>query len=559
MNYPQRYGPYTLLERLGHGGMSEVDLARQAVADAGYVRLLVIKRLRPDIAAQPHFVRMFQDEARINTELQHANIVQIYSFGSIGKEYYLAMEYIAGTDLRALQKAAIARGGDLPLKVTLRVIADVLAALDYAHRRVDTFGRTMNVVHRDVNPRNIMLSVRGEVKLIDFGVAKADTRPEHTISHSLKGKFAYMSPEQIEGNQPIDGRSDLYAIGLILHELVAGKSPFAGLNDIQTMHRILAGKIPPLDVGGRHPAPERIVALHQQALATNPELRFPDAATMRRSVLQAAEPIGGLATNAELAELVLQLMPDTDRDRLDRLSLYNDTADNLLEPDPTEEFAKTITDIELSASRLNDSPSNTTVNTSSTILQQAQTASRPIFIGLAAGLSILLFVGASIWAADRFLLPSPAQLTAPIPPTPEPEPAPEPEPKTSPQVFEPTTAPVIAPEPLPEPEPEPVRQPPRDTTTPRVLAPEPVPEPAPEQPPEPEPTEFGFIYVTSTPARGLPIYVDGVKVGQTPLRGHRLPVGVHKIETVAPGSEQRQSREVTVAVGRPAQVTFTQE
>ena len=168
MEYPQDYGDYTLLEAIGKGGMSHIDLAQTFITDAEYVRFLVIKRIQSKFIEDKSFIRMFQDEARIVSELQHANIAQVYSFGQHGDEYYMAMEYVAGVDLREVQRAVALQRKRIPLRISLRLIHDVLLALHYAHTRVDTFGDSMNIVHRDVNPRNIMISTRGEVKLIDF-------------------------------------------------------------------------------------------------------------------------------------------------------------------------------------------------------------------------------------------------------------------------------------------------------------------------------------------------------------------------------------------------------
>lgn len=308
--YPRPFGPYVLLERLGQGGMSEVDLARRAVDDAAFVRFVVIKRIHAAHSGDDSFVRMFHDEARINAELQHENIATVYDFGQEGDEFFLAMEYVAGCDLRRVQRLLVRKGDAFPLRVALRIVADVLAALDYAHGRVDTYGRSMNIVHRDVNPRNIMLSVRGEVKLIDFGVAKADNRAEHTVGHSLKGKFAYMAPEQIEATRPVDGRADVFAVGIVLHELLTNASPFAGLTEVQTMHRILAGQIPAVSSHAVRALPPTVVAIHDRALATDPDQRFASAGEMRDAIVAAAQELGGLCSRAELAGFLRQVDPD---------------------------------------------------------------------------------------------------------------------------------------------------------------------------------------------------------------------------------------------------------
>ena len=146
-----------------------------------------------------------------------------------------------------MQQALARKGKGLPIRITLRILVDILEALDYAHNRMDTFGHSMNIVHRDVNPRNVMLSIQGEVKLIDFGVAKSENRQDKTVGHAIKGKFAYMAPEQIDPKLgQVDGRTDMFAVGLMLYELVAGRRAFHQLTEVQIMHRLLSGEIPTL-------------------------------------------------------------------------------------------------------------------------------------------------------------------------------------------------------------------------------------------------------------------------------------------------------------------------
>jgi len=313
--YPRHYGNYILLEPIGAGGMSEVDLAHRGVDDTSFMRFAAIKRVARSNLADESFLRMFEDEARINGELHHGNIVQVYEFGkhtdpeTKAVEYFIAMEYVPGLDLRALQRASFSRRQPLPLRFSLSVLCEVLRGLQYAHNKVDALGRPMNIVHRDINPRNVMISVRGEVKLIDFGVALAEDRLEKTQGRSLKGKFAYMSPEQIEGNAPLDGRTDVYAVGLMLHELVGGRSPFHGLSELQIMHRILLGQIPPLNISADYPHPEWLLQVHAKALAQKREKRYADAQALMQDLEGLAECIGGLATEEERAELVADLDP----------------------------------------------------------------------------------------------------------------------------------------------------------------------------------------------------------------------------------------------------------
>jgi len=312
--------------------MSEVDLAHRGVDDTSFVRFVAIKRVAQSNLADESYVRMFMDEARINAELHHGNIVGVYDFGkqrddaSGREEFFMVMEYVPGLDLRALQRAAHALGHRLPLRFCFSVLHEVLRGLQYAHTKVDTLGRPMNLVHRDINPRNVMVSMRGEVKVIDFGVALAEDRLEKTQGRSLKGKFAYMSPEQIEGNVSLDGRTDLYAVGLMLHELVAGVGPFHGLTELQIMHRIVMGQIPDLQVPPEYPDGELLQALHQRALARDRDQRFPDARAFRKGVEEAAEVIGGLATQQERAALVASLAPQQVQGIAARLKGYHESS-----------------------------------------------------------------------------------------------------------------------------------------------------------------------------------------------------------------------------------------
>lgn len=307
-HYPQQFGSYVLLEHLGSGGMSQVDLARRAVAEGAYVRFVVIKRIHTKNEGSDRHVVMFQDEARIQSELHHTNIAQLYDFGEEGDSFYLVMEYVPGMDFRSVQKSMMHRHRKrIPLRVSLSCIADVLEGLAYAHDAVDTLGRPMNVVHRDVNPRNVMLSVSGDVKLIDFGVAKAEDKIDTTRTNALKGKIAYMAPEQMD-NQTVDGRADLFAVGLMFQEFINGSSPFVGLNEIQIMKRVLDGKLGELNPKG-HPEPDLLVTIRNQALATDPQDRYQKAAHFLRDINRALEPLGGRMARTELAAFIRQVDP----------------------------------------------------------------------------------------------------------------------------------------------------------------------------------------------------------------------------------------------------------
>ncbi|MHB8875022.1 MAG: serine/threonine-protein kinase [Myxococcaceae bacterium] len=232
-------GRYTLYRRIGVGGMAEVFLAREA-QEGGGERLCVVKRAHPFLASDTSALRMFLDEAQLVAQLRHPNIVQIFDLGSINGAFYIAMEYVPGFDLLTIVQEHERQGELIAEAVAARLVAQAAAALDHAHRAVGQDGRPLEIIHRDVSPQNILLSTGGEVKLTDFGVAKASIAKHATQLGIVKGKYAYMSPEQIAGN-PVDCRTDIYALGL-----VGDGARRAALGAAGAAHRASAG--------GRHPA-----------------------------------------------------------------------------------------------------------------------------------------------------------------------------------------------------------------------------------------------------------------------------------------------------------------
>ncbi|MFT5685359.1 MAG: serine/threonine protein kinase [Myxococcota bacterium] len=508
MDYPRSYGPYTLLERLGRGGMSDVDLARQSVESASYVRFVVIKRLRTEMTTNPDYVRMFQDEARINAELQHANIAQVYSFGQTDGEYFLAMEYIAGADLREVQKAVVTSGREIPTRIGLRIVVDVLAALSYAHSRVDTYGQPMCIVHRDVNPRNIMLSARGEVKLIDFGVAKAANRTEQTVRHTFKGKFAYMAPEQLQEGAAVDQRADLYAMGLLLHELIMGRSPFANLGDIQIMQRILTGRIPALTSPSDFPDITALQAVHQQSLRIDPDARFQTADEMRLAIEDAARSVGGVAGTEELIGFLRSILPNAASLRREKLEIWREQSSTLTAPTCTP----------TPTSMPPEPPDDATIS----ILMEPPSTVRPILMGVGLGLAGVALIALLIAAWPEAVEPTPE-------PTPEPitQPVTEPEPIVAP----PEVTPPI--EITPPVETRPIRQ----AHTPTSVIPE-----VPPEVTEVAATGSGRISVPAFPGSGLEVRLDGQRIGETPIRLLEVPAGDHSIEVIDPDGEGWVSR-----------------
>ena len=293
---PDRFGAYEILERIAAGGMAELYKARRSGVE-GFQKILAIKKILPHLADNEEFIAMFADEAKLAAQLNHPNIVHIFDLGKIeGGGYFIAMEYVDGRDLRALLNAAQDLGVPLPTPLAVYVASKVAAALDYAHRRKDSEGHEMTIVHRDVSPQNILISYEGDIKLCDFGIAKAASKASTTQSGALKGKVQYMSPEQAWG-KPIDRRSDLFSLGSVLFEMLTGTRLFRGDSDLTVLEKVRAAQVaPPSTINPE--VPKNLDTVVLKALAREPEERYPNASDMLRdleAVLYSYSPAPGSA------------------------------------------------------------------------------------------------------------------------------------------------------------------------------------------------------------------------------------------------------------------------
>ena len=516
------FGKYELLQKIGSGGMGQVFLAR-TVGQQDFEKLLVIKRLLPHLSEDEEFLSMFLDEARIAARLNHPNLIQIFELGEYAGSHYLTMEYVAGEDLRRIERYLRVQGKPPPpLGFACRVIADAAAGLDYAHKARDAQGRPLNLVHRDVSPQNILVGFDGAVKLIDFGVAKAAGKVQSTAAGILKGKYPYMSPEQALGND-VDARSDLFALGIVFWELLTGKRLFKAENELSTLRLVAACQVPPPSKLG---APAVADALVMKALAKEPADRYPDAAAFRLAVEDFILEERLQASGAHLAAFMHGLYKERIAHLADPAAL--DQLNGPLDAEPVSSASyrtgdpmdppKEPSQPSVSRSQGGSTPrsqSRSAPRTSSKArtpppveprapddTQAVTAAASPDAIvrrKLAPWLSIGALLGlAAVMSVVVFTSPKPAPVT---PPPPEPAPA---------------KVEAVTPAPVPE-RPEP-----------------------PAAQPEPKPAEAVVLRLDSEPP-GATVRIGDEELGSTPLE-YRVPTGRPVVAVFSmPGFEPRQA------------------
>lgn len=320
VNFPAQYGKYLLIDKIAKGGMAEVFLAKQ-IGSKGFERLLAIKRILPQFTENAEFVSMFINEAKVAAQLSHPNIVQVFDFGDVEESFYIGMEYVMGRDLRSIMERSQKSNRPLSVDQILFIISRVCSGLEHAHKKKDMHGNNLNLVHRDISPQNILISYDGEVKLVDFGIAKAAVQENETRTGILKGKLAYMSPEQAWG-KPIDHRSDLFSLGIVLYECATGKRLFKGDSEINTLERVREAKYdPPRQFNPN--VSEQVEAALKKSLAKEVSDRYASAVQMQNELERClTKPLSEI--QSELAQGLHQLFTeeiDKDQARMKRAAL----------------------------------------------------------------------------------------------------------------------------------------------------------------------------------------------------------------------------------------------
>jgi serine/threonine protein kinase len=325
-------GDYELLERIGCGGMAEVYKARR-LGEAGFERILAVKRILPHLSADEEFVSMFIDEAKIAVQLSHPNIAAVHDLGRIDGNCYLVLDYVHGRDLRQLWEREREWRAPPHAGIACHVIARALEGLSHAHRATDGHGRALDLIHRDVTPQNILVSFEGDVKIVDFGLAKAQGRAHATQAGVVKGKLAYLAPEQIRGLQ-LDPRVDVYAAGIVLWELLTGQRLFYADTDLDTLRKVHEGHAEPPSTINKviPPQLDRVVLT---ALAKERDARYQNAQDFLDALEEVIWDWGVVYKAQQIGAYVSHFFPEA----REASRIVSDEATGVLEEDDLEEIA----------------------------------------------------------------------------------------------------------------------------------------------------------------------------------------------------------------------------
>ncbi len=302
---PDSHQRYRVIDKIDAGGMAEVYRAEREGLE-GFAKQVAIKRVLPHLSENERFIRMFLDEARLSGRLTHSNCVQVFDIGYGDNAYFIVMEFVDGTSLKAVVDHYRRLGQSIPAPIAVHIVLEVAKGLAYAHELRDNDGRELHIVHRDVSPPNVLLSRYGEVKIVDFGLARANSQLEKSEPGIIKGKFGYLSPEAALG-QEIDARTDVFALGIMLWELLAGRRLFLGETDLQTVRAVQAAVVP--DITAINPSvPAELGRVIARTLAKDPNDRIPSAYDFGQQLARVLFEMGVTVTDFDVASLVRNVL-----------------------------------------------------------------------------------------------------------------------------------------------------------------------------------------------------------------------------------------------------------
>lgn len=292
---------YRVLQRIAAGGMAEVFRAESAGVE-GFKKTVAIKRVLPHLAEKKQFIGMFLDEARLSAHLSHSNCVQVFDIGMGDNTYFIVMEYVDGADLKALIEHQRKQNKPFPLQEAALICLKICEGLSYAHECQDSKGRALHIVHRDMSPPNVLITRHGEVKIVDFGLAKANSQLERSEPGIIKGKFGYLSPEAAQG-QTVDLRTDVFAVGIILWEMLAGRRLFLGESDLDTVRQVQAAQIPLISQYNPY-CNQDVEGVLAKALARDPDQRYQSARDLGRDLSELMFRGGRAASSFDIADML---------------------------------------------------------------------------------------------------------------------------------------------------------------------------------------------------------------------------------------------------------------
>jgi serine/threonine-protein kinase len=518
-------GKYQLCFQLASGGMARVYLAR-VQGPAGFEKLVALKRIHSHLADQPEFIEMFLDEARIASRINHPNVCQVFDFGQEDGNYYISMEFLLGETAGRLagtinksDYVGSARWG----RVAARVVAEAAEGLHAAHELKGDKGESMQVVHRDISPHNLFVTFDGAVKVVDFGIASAQNRLHTTNAGTLKGRYAYMAPEQIQGAD-VDRRCDTWALGVTLWEMLTGKRLFKRKNDAETIMAVVYGPIPaPSSI---HPElPKPLDAVVAKALTREPDARFQTARELGRAVNRALVEIGESTGKAEVSELMEELFSERHARRVQMIDEARTMQSGTIRRSPVDESLA----MELESAESIEG----TIEPTQMRRRRRRTGLTSLLLGILGGGVVTLLIMLMIRGGED---PPPVEAPPAAPVAAQEEPAVE--------SVEPAPEPEVAPEPDPEPEPEE-----------EVAAA--APEPAPAAPMRRRRAVRGPPGTVSvvTPGGWADIFFRGRRMGRTPAR-IQLPAGRQVLSLRPFGAQPARRVVVNVPAGGTARATL---
>src|SRR5262245_8040018 len=308
---------YRVIERLASGGMAEVFLAESAGIE-GFKKQVAIKRVLPHLSEKKRFIAMFLDEARLSAHLSHSNVAQVFDIGVGDNAYFIVMEYVDGSDLKAVIEYMKKSGRVFPVEAAAHIAVKICEGLTYAHELKGNDGSMLHVVHRDMSPPNVLITKHGEVKIVDFGLAKASSQLEKSEAGIIKGKFSYLSPEAALG-QDVDHRTDIFAVGIILWEMLAGRRLFLGDSDFATVKLVQQAQIPSLTSLNRA-VPQELERIVMRSLARETSMRYTSARDLGRDLIQFLYRLGKPVGAYDIAEMVRGAMSLRRRQQPDKAS-----------------------------------------------------------------------------------------------------------------------------------------------------------------------------------------------------------------------------------------------